>query len=430
MGCSKERLESNLKKPEQLEALYREDPEAFSQAFSDVYAGQKTKTSLLKAWHARLNYTAAVHAQTANTDENQVVSPTKLVTVLALIAALWVNASNFFDLKFSQAYYVKSAIFFFLPFIAIYFLVLKATPIKYSLGLVAAFIVAFFYAHSLPESDFNQAAVLAIIHMPLVVWSLTYLGFLGPDFKHYARRQAFVALNGEVLIYTGILYIGGVLLLALMAMLFGALSLEEAYKYITWVAMGGLVAGPIVATHLANQRMAMGKLIAPVLAAIFSPMVLITLLIFVGFSFNATKNIYTDRDALLTFNIVLLVVLALITFTLMDKDDAANSKRFTNIVNILLCACVLGMDIAALGAILIRLGSYGFTPNRIAVLGANVLVFVNLALVFYHYLQFIRGKADFQKVQQWVVNYIPVYAIWVAFVTFLFPLIFWGWQGS
>ncbi|MDO9136757.1 MAG: hypothetical protein Q7U21_02960, partial [Lutibacter sp.] len=64
------------------------------------------------------------------------------------------------------------------------------------------------------------------------------------------------------------------------------------------------------------------------------------------------------------------------------------------------------------------------TPNRIAVLGANLLIFINLILVDHKLFLSLRGKSEVQKVENIIALFIPIYGIWTALVTFLFPLLF------
>ena len=94
-------------------------------------------------------------------------------------------------------------------------------------------------------------------------------------------------------------------------------------------------------------------------------------------------------------------------------------------VNLGLVSVTQVINVVALSAILFRLASYGFTPNRVAVLGANLLVFCHLSGIVFHYVHFIRGKRSFGRLENWTVGYIPVYTIWSVVVAFGFPFFFW-----
>ncbi|MFC1490587.1 hypothetical protein ACFL6K_05200, partial [Candidatus Latescibacterota bacterium] len=82
------------------------------------------------------------------------------------------------------------------------------------------------------------------------------------------------------------------------------------------------------------------------------------------------------------------------------------------------------IDVIALSAIIFRLSSFGISPNKLAALGENVLVFVNLFGMAVLYVQFFRRKISFVLLERWQTRYLPVYALWLGFVGLLFPLIF------
>ena len=93
-------------------------------------------------------------------------------------------------------------------------------------------------------------------------------------------------------------------------------------------------------------------------------------------------------------------------------------------MNVGLVVVTLTIDLIALSAILFRLTSYGFTPNRVAVLGANLLVCCHLSGIIYHYVRIIRRRHPFAPLEGWIMGYIPVYTTWSIIVAFGFPLVF------
>jgi hypothetical protein len=81
-------------------------------------------------------------------------------------------------------------------------------------------------------------------------------------------------------------------------------------------------------------------------------------------------------------------------------------------------------DLIALSAIFYRLGTFGITPNRLAVLGSNILILGNLILIFIDLFKVNFKKALIREVELTIAKYLPVYLIWILFVVFGFPLIF------
>jgi len=90
---------------------------------------------------------------------------------------------------------------------------------------------------------------------------------------------------------------------------------------------------------------------------------------------------------------------------------------------VLLVSALLA-DAVALWAIAARITEFGFTPNRVAALGENVILLVNLAWSALLYIRFLRGRKPFTALERWQTNYVPVYAIWAAIVVIVFPPLF------
>lgn len=68
----------------------------------------------------------------------------------------------------------------------------------------------------------------------------------------------------------------------------------------------------------------------------------------------------------------------------------------------------------------------GFSPNKVAALGENVILLINLAWSAVLYLRFLRRRVPFAALERWQTAYLPVYATWAALVVIVFPPLF-GW---
>jgi hypothetical protein len=82
------------------------------------------------------------------------------------------------------------------------------------------------------------------------------------------------------------------------------------------------------------------------------------------------------------------------------------------------------VDVLALWAIGARISDMGWTPNRFAALGMNVVLLVNLAGSAFLYARFLRGGVVFQRLWDWQMSYLYVIAGWAAVVVVLFPPLF------
>jgi hypothetical protein len=184
-----------------------------------------------------------------------------------------------------------------------------------------------------------------------------------------------------------------------------------------------LVSAPIVTTFILKNSALVTNKIAPIIANIFSPLVLITLIIYLLAIIISGKDPYSDREFLLTFNIMLIGVMAIIVFSV-SETSVYGKQRFSEMVLFILSIVALIVNLIALSAIFYRLGEYGLTPNRLAILGSNILIFINLILIMVDLYKINFMKADLEKVELTVAKYLPLYIVWIIIVIFGFPLIF------
>ena len=89
-----------------------------------------------------------------------------------------------------------------------------------------------------------------------------------------------------------------------------------------------------------------------------------------------------------------------------------------------LVVSALIIDVMVLLAITGRITEWGFTPNKTAALGENVILLTNLAWSAWLFLGFLRGRMPFARLERWQTRYLVVYAVWAWTVVLAFPLVF------
>ena len=67
---------------------------------------------------------------------------------------------------------------------------------------------------------------------------------------------------------------------------------------------------------------------------------------------------------------------------------------------------------------------FGFSANRTAALGENLVLLGNLAWSAWLLLGFVRTRARFAAVERWQTGYLVVYAAWAWAVVLVFPPVF------
>jgi len=255
------------------------------------------------------------------------------------------------------------------------------------------------------------------------MWFIYGIVFTGYEFRNLDKRIDFIRFNGDLVIFYALIAIAGGLLTAITVGLFDSIGLDIEKFYGENIIITGAAAAPVVAAFLIEKFPALVSRTAPLIATIFSPLVLITLIVFLVTILVTGKDPYNDRDFLLVFNIMLLGVMAIIIFSVSETSVIKNQK-FNAIILFVLSTVTIIIDLIALSAIFYRLGEYGLTPNRLAVLVSNILVLINLVLIMAGLFRINFKKKDFTIVEKTVSKFLPVYLAWILIVIFAFPAIF------
>ncbi len=274
----------------------------------------------------------------------------------------------------------------------------------------------------LPLND-NDSIILVYLHLPIFLWVLLGIAFTGNSYSQGSRRLAYLKFNLEYGILYASMAVSGMVLAALTMQLFSFLGLDIEDFYFSNIVLVGAAALAIVAAYLVSMNLKLAKNITPYIAKIFSPLVLITLLVYLAAVIWLGKNPFLDRNFLIVFNGILLGVLAVTLFSITERDSE-EKKNFSDYIHVALIVLALIIDTVALSAIVFRLSSFGMTPNRFAVLGVNLLIWANLIWIMFSYLRFLQSKSGLSTIQDAVTKYLPVYGLWAAFVTFTFPILF------
>ena len=416
----KHEIETHIEDPIALEKIYRKSPEVFANHFDEVYHAYPY-SPVLETWHARLQYDKPA---TARSTQTFIHRPSEILFVILLCLASGTLAKLPFWTGIDEDFFFPRNIgFLVLPALACYFWVRNAVPRVHIAGLSLVFLGAAIFINMLPAENSSDTLALACIHLPLFLWVLTGMAYTGTAYRDVGLRLGYLKFNGELAIYTALILIAGGLLTALTIGLFEAIGLDIGEWYAENIIVYGIASAPIVATYITIHRANVGQRIAPTIAKIFSPLVLITLVAFLVANLAQGKSPFTDRDFLIVFNAMLMGVLAITIFTISERPTV-ESRIPSDYIALALVVVALVVDVVALSAIVFRLTSYGLTPNRLAVLGANLLVFGHLAGILYHYSSFLRSRIDMLAVESWIARYLPLYTAWTAFIVFVLPFLF------
>ena len=405
---------NNLDNPRQLEKLYREDASNFKKEFNQIYPGQQDKASLA-FWNERLNYEAAKPSWGSKTE-------LVIVIVFALLAGLIASIPNITGID-NEKFLFRNISFIVFPLLSAYFIWKQKLAFKQYLLPLLAFIIAAVYINLLPTNKESSSIMLAFIHMPIFLWTIFGYSFLGENIKSSQSRIGFLRYNGDLVVISGILLLSTVLFSAITVNLFDLIGINIEIFYFQNIMIWGIAAIPIVATYLIQTNAQLINKVSPIIAKIFTPLVFINLFIYLSAMVYTKKYPYQDRNVLLLFNVLLMGVMALILFSIAEAGKATKNK-FSLIVLFGLSALTLIVNAIALSAIVYRINEFGFSANRIAVLGGNLLIFINLVLVSYKLFLTSFKNGTIEEIEESIAGYLPVYAIWTGLITFLVPLLF------
>ncbi len=410
----KEAIIHNIDNPKQLEKLYRKNKPVFLRVFNAVYPDIQTHTSA-QVWNERLNFEQG----------DLYLGPKKemlLVLLSALVTGLLAKIPDFTGIN-ADHFFMRNIGLVGFPMLLAYFLWKQKTSTNQILVPLVAVLLSALYINFLPNNPTSNSLVLACIHLPVFLWTLLGYSFAGGHWKSLTQRIDYLRFNGDFAVMAALLVLAGALFTGITIGLFELIGLHIQEFYAKNIAVWGLSAIPILAAYLVVNNPQLVNKISPVIARIFTPLVFVTLLVFLAAIIYTGKNIYNDRNFLLLFNGLLIAVMAIILFSVSEATkNTAGKLNLLFLFGLSLLTIILNG--IALSAIAFRLSEFGITPNRTAVLGANLLIFVNLLLVAYQLLRILKGRATVQQLENSMSLFIPVYGIWSVVVTFLFPLLF------
>src|SRR4029079_199508 len=136
----------------------------------------------------------------------------------------------------------------------------------------------------------------------------------------------------------------------------------------------------------------------------------ILLLVFLATMAWTGRPIDIQRNVLIAFDLLLALVLGLVLYSASARDPERPPNLFDGLQRLLIVSALV-VDAVALAAISSRISEFGFTPNRVAALGENLLLLVNLAWTAWLYAAFMRNRGPFVALERWQIAYLPVYAI-------------------
>ncbi|SCL34243.1 hypothetical protein GA0070624_4939 [Micromonospora rhizosphaerae] len=347
------------------------------------------------------------------------------LAICAAGAAASIKVPALFGMRFEEdgAFYGPNISLFALPWLAA-FLAWRRHASKALIGtLLALFALGAVAANAYPLADDSQSVVLTSIHLPIALWIVVGLAYVADDLRSSRRRMDFIRFTGEWFVYYVLIALGGGVLTAFMFGTFEAIGISPEGFVSEWLLPCGAAAAVVVAGWLVEAKQSVVENIAPVLTRLFTPLFTAVLLAFLVALGWTTTGINVEREALILFDLLLVVVLGLLLYSISARDPLAPPGLFDKL-QLALVVSALVIDVLVLVEITGRITEYGTTPNKAAALGENVILLANLAWSAWLVLGFVRRRTPFAALERWQTAYLPVYAVWAWIVVLVFPPLF------
>jgi hypothetical protein len=321
-----------------------------------------------------------------------------------------------------SSWLVRNAGLLVLPFLAGYFARRRRLSSRQWLVTASPFVVAALVINFYPWGDGSGTELLAAAHLPIALWFVVAYPYLGGAWRSHEGRMDFVRFTGEWFIYYVLIALGGGVLMALTGLILEPTG-ADVERIIEWVLPSGAAGAVIVAAWLVESKQRVVENMAPVLTMIFTPLFAVMLAVAAVVYLVTGLGAVFDRELLGIFDALLVVVLGLVLYGISARDPSAPPAlmdRFTLVA----VTSALVLDLMVLAAMVARIGDLGFTANRTAAIGLNLVLLVSLAGTAWLSARFLAGRGTFHRLEAWQTAYLPVFALWAAFVVVFLPFLF------
>jgi hypothetical protein len=345
--------------------------------------------------------------------------------VFALAAAVAIQtarlAAGFPDEE--PTWLARNATLFVLPFLAAYFARRRQLDTRLWLVTAVPFALAALVVNLYPWGAESDTEALVIFALPVALWFVVAYPYMGGTIRSHERRMDFVRFTGEWFIYYVLIALGGGVFMGLIAGIFDPTGVDVE-QIAAWVIPSGAAGAVVVAAWLVESKQRVVENMAPVLTMLFTPLFAVMLAAAaVVYAATGLGDAF-DRELVSVFDALLVVVLALVLYGMSARDASTSSPGWMDGIQLVAVVSALVLDLMVLGTMIARIGDVGFTPNRTAALGLNLVLLVNLAGAAWLSARFLKRRTTLHRLERWQTSYLPVLALFAAAVVVVLPPLF------
>jgi hypothetical protein len=320
-------------------------------------------------------------------------------------------------------FYARNASLFVFPLLTVYFMWKRGSDRVRGLWFAMAFAVGAVVANLFPFPSRSDTEVLTVLHLPIALWLTVGFAYVGGRWFDDGGRMNFVRFSGELAIYYVLIALGGFVAILFTFMMFRAIEMNPDWFVAGWLIPCGAAGAVLIGSWLVEAKQSVIENMAPVLTRLFTPLFTMLLLVFLATMAWTGSPVNVKREVLIGFDLLLTVVVGLVLYAASARDAQAPPDFFDGL-QLALVVSALVVDGVALYAIAARISEFGFTPNKVAALGENIILFVNLARSAWLYARFVCHRSSFAVLERWQIAYLPVFSVWATVVVLVFPPLF------
>ena len=348
------------------------------------------------------------------------VEPLVFAVAAAVVVQVARLAADFPDEE--PSWFARNISLFVLPFLGAYFARRRQLDARGWALTAAPFVLAALVVNLYPWDADSSTEELVALHLPVALWFVVAYPYMGGTLQSHERRMDFVRFTGEWFIYYVLIALGGGVLMGLTVAILEPAGVDPD-RIAEWVLPSGAAGAVIVAAWLVESKQRVVENMAPVLGMLFTPLFAVMLAVSaVVYAVTGLGDTF-DRDLVSVFDALLVVVLALVLYG-MSARDPSESPSWMDRIQLVAVVSALVLDVMVLGAMIARIGDLGFTPNRTAAVGLNLVLLVNLAGAAWLSARFLTGRSRLHRLERWQTAYLPVFALWAAAVVVILPPLF------
>jgi len=340
--------------------------------------------------------------------------PAAVTVVVARLAAGWPG---------EEAPWVwRNGALLVLPFLAGYLAVRSRLDRRRWIVLAVPFALGGLALNGYPFVEGSSTELLAAGHLAPALWAAIAYAHGGGSWRSHERRRRFVRFSGEWAVILALLALGGAVLMALTAGVLGVAGID-AEPVVQTVIPSGAAGAVIVAAWLAESRQHSFEAIAPALSSVYTP--LFAVMVVASAVLYAATGLQAgfDRDAVALFDLLLVTVVGLVLYGSAARRPG-EGPGWMDVLRLVTMTGAILLDAIVLVAMVGRIGELGFTPNRLAAFGLNLLLLVDLAGTAWWSVRFLTGRSGHDRVERWQLACLPLLACWAAAVVVVVPVVF------